>query len=89
MNKHFYLMIDTETAGGFDSPLVYDLGMQVIDRHGNVYAEYNLVISDVFYGMPENMTDAEFFAMYSQLAAHFANEVTKYLYDVADEEKGE
>lgn len=39
--------------------------------------------------MPENMTDAEFFAMYSQLAAHFANEVTKYLYDVADEEKGE
>lgn len=58
MNKHFYLMIDTETAGGLDNPLVYDLGMQVIDRHGNVYAEYNLVISDVFYGMPEKMNSA-------------------------------
>lgn len=39
--------------------------------------------------MPDNMTDTEYFAMYSQLATHFANEVTKYLYDVADEEKGE
>lgn len=58
MNKHFYLMIDTETAGDLENPLVYDLGMQVIDRHGAVYAEYNLVISDVFYGMPEKMNTA-------------------------------
>lgn len=58
MNRHFYLMIDTETAGGLDNPLVYDLGMQVIDRKGNVYAEYNLVISDVFYGMPDLMNTA-------------------------------
>lgn len=58
MNRHFYLMIDTETAGGLDNPLVYDLGMQVVDRYGNVYAEYNLVISDVFYGMPEKMNTA-------------------------------
>lgn len=58
MNRHYYLMIDTETAGGLDNPLVYDLGMQVVDRHGNVYAEYNLVISDVFYGMPELMNTA-------------------------------
>lgn len=58
MEKNFYLMLDTETAGGLDNPLVYDLGMQVIDRHGNVYAEYNLVISDVFYGMPDMMNTA-------------------------------
>ena len=35
MDRHYYLMIDTETAGDLDSlPLVYDLGMQVIDQEG-------------------------------------------------------
>jgi hypothetical protein len=58
MDRHYYLMIDTETAGDLDSPLVYDLGMQVIDKKGNVYAEYSLVISDVFYGMPALMNTA-------------------------------
>lgn len=58
MDRHYYLVIDTETAGSLDSPLVYDLGMQVIDRRGNVYAEYNLVISDIFYGMPALMNTA-------------------------------
>lgn len=58
MDRYKYLMIDTETAGDLDSPLVYDLGMQVIDKRGNVYAEYNLVISDVFYGMPALMNTA-------------------------------
>lgn len=58
MDRYKYLMIDTETAGALDSPLVYDLGMQVIDKKGNVYAEYNLVISDVFYGMPALMNTA-------------------------------
>ncbi len=58
MDRHYYLMIDTETTGDLDSPLVYDLGMQVIDKKGNVYAEYNLVISDVFYGMPALMNTA-------------------------------
>lgn len=39
--------------------------------------------------MPDNMTDHEFFAMYSQLAAHFANETTKYLYALVEKEQSE
>lgn len=37
--------------------------------------------------MPDGMTDHEFFAMYSQLAVHFANETTKYLHDLVEEEQ--
>lgn len=50
---------------------------------------YAKICYEVSKMMPDSMTDAEYFAMYSQLATHFANEVTKYLYDVVDEEKGE
>ena len=56
--KHYYLMVDTETCGGVDNPLVYDLGMAVIDRKGKVYAKYSFVIHEVFYGMPELMATA-------------------------------
>ena len=37
--------------------------------------------------MPDNMTDAEYFAMYSDLATHFANSIAKYLHAIVDEEK--
>ena len=74
MNKHFYLMLDTETAGDVaTNPLVYDLGMQVVDRHGNVYAEYNLVISDVFYDMPDMMN-----------TAYYAKKLPQYFAEIED-----
>ena len=50
---------------------------------------YAKICYEVTKMMPENMTEAEYFAMYSRLATHFANEVTKYLYDVVDEENAE
>ena len=34
--KTYYLTIDTETANGFDDPIVYDLGCCIHDRKGNV-----------------------------------------------------
>lgn len=50
---------------------------------------YAKICYEITKMMPNDMTAAEYYAMYSQLATHFANEVTKYLYDVADEEKNE
>ena len=46
--KNYYLLIDTETAGTIDKPLVYDLGFQVIDKKGHVYYEDSLMIADYF-----------------------------------------
>lgn len=56
-----FLMLDTETMGGFGSPLCYDVGMAVIDRKGHVYAKYSFVVSDTFYNMPE-LTKTAYYA---------------------------
>lgn len=44
-------MLDTETAGGLDNPQVYDLGLMVIDRKGNAYESYSLVIKETFFNL--------------------------------------
>ena len=61
--RKYYLVLDCETAtmpyahnfeGGarqkiaIAKPLIYDLGWQVIDRQGNVYAKRNFLISEIF-----------------------------------------
>ena len=56
--KNYYLMIDTETAGELDAPLVYDYGGAIVDNKGRIIQTFSLVISDVFYGMPEKMESA-------------------------------
>ena len=48
IQKHYYLMVDTETCGGLENPYVYDLGMAIVDRKGKVYAKYSFVIAEVF-----------------------------------------
>ena len=34
--KNYYLMLDTETANTLDDPLVYDIGLAVVDKTGKV-----------------------------------------------------
>lgn len=61
--RKYYLVLDCETATlpyaiNFDGnqrqkiaiakPLIYDLGWQIIDRRGNVYAKRNYLISEIF-----------------------------------------
>lgn len=50
---------------------------------------YAKICYEVSKMMPDNMTDTEYFAMYSRLATHFANEVSQYLYAIIDEENAE
>ena len=63
--KRYYLMVDTETCNGIveedgklnlNYSLVYDLGMAIVDKHGNVYETESLIIKDVYYGMADIMT---------------------------------
>ena len=71
--KNYYLMIDTETAGELDAPLVYDYGGAVVDNKGRIIQTFSLVISDVFYGMPEKMESA----YYAEKLPEYHKETTK------------
>ena len=64
-------MVDTETCGDLENPYVYDLGMQVIDRQGKVYAQYSLVIFDIFVGMYDLMK-----------TAYYSNKIPQYITDI-------
>ena len=61
--RKYYLILDCETAtmpyaNNFEGsvkqkisiakPLIYDLGWQIVDRNGNVYAKRNYLISEIF-----------------------------------------
>jgi hypothetical protein len=65
--RTYILMCDTETAntltdesGNLDTSncLCYDIGWQVIDKHGNVYEKRSFVNSDIFYHEAELMKSA-------------------------------
>ena len=62
--KAYYLMVDVETCNtiqdeqGLGTPFVYDLGMAVIDKKGNVYEQYSLLIKEVYVDMEDLMTSA-------------------------------
>lgn len=78
--RHYVLVVDTETAntiadnnGKLDmsNVLVYDCGWQVVDTHGNVYAEKSYVNKDIF--------DHEKDLMQS---AFYAAKIPRYLKDI-------
>lgn len=56
--KNYYLTIDTETANGFDDPIVYDIGGVVHDKKGNVMETFSFIIYETFYGMKDLMKSA-------------------------------
>lgn len=56
--KSYYVVFDTETVNSLDNPLMYDLGFAVIDKKGNVYEHYSLVIGDIYCGMKDIMQTA-------------------------------
>lgn len=47
--RNMYAVIDTETAGSIGSPLVYDLGVSIIDKQGRIYAQGNWLIKEIFF----------------------------------------
>ena len=41
-------MVDVETAGGLGNPLVYDLGLAVVTKKGEILTKKSFIISEVF-----------------------------------------
>lgn len=48
VKKHYYLVLDVETAGSFDKPLVYDLGGVITDRQGKIHSHFSFIIEEIF-----------------------------------------
>lgn len=44
----YHVVLDVETAGGFDNPLVYDIGYAITDKQGRIYEERSFVISEIW-----------------------------------------
>ena len=58
MNKHYYLVIDTETTGALNNAIVYDLGGAIVDRQGNVYETFSFVIKEMWHDNWEMLKSA-------------------------------
>lgn len=66
--KSYYIMLDTETANiqkkgsslDISSALVYDIGIAVMDKKGNIYETYSYIIKEVFYNMSDIMQSAHY-----------------------------
>lgn len=69
----YSLVVDTETANGFDDPLIYDMGLAVVDKRGKVYETYSMVNKDVFYGMKDLMK-----------SAYYAKKLPQYHKEIAE-----
>ena len=53
--KHYFLVLDTETANDLDNPLVYDMGWAIVDKYGNVYRERSFINREIFFEENELM----------------------------------
>lgn len=69
--RRYYLVLDVETANGFASPLTYDVGYAICDKHGTIYHEKSYIVFDVFYKMPHCMS-----------TAYYAEKIPTYLADI-------
>lgn len=75
MNKHFYLIADTETANSLNDPLVYNFAGAIIDQHGNVYETGSFINKDIFFEKRELMN-----------TAYYANKIPQYLEQIEADE---
>lgn len=69
--KKYGIIIDTETTNGLEFPLVYDIGWQVIDSHGNKYIERSYMNADIFIGYADLMQ-----------SAYYSDKIPQYWQDI-------
>jgi hypothetical protein len=70
--KALFLVLDTETAGGFNFPLIYNIGWKIIDKKGNTYLKEEYLINEIFFN--EKLMN---FAYYKEKLPFYYNELKK------------
>lgn len=63
--KKYICVMDTETLG-VDKPLIYDLGITIADKQGNIYHQANWIVKEIF-----EQKDL-------MASAYYANKLPKY-----------
>ena len=79
--KSYYLTIDTETANGFEDPIVYDIGGCIHDKKGNVYETFSYIIYETFCTMQDLMQTAYYskkIPMYKKQIASGQRKIVRY-----------
>ena len=56
--KHYFLVLDTETANSLEDPIVYDMGWAIVDKYGNVYKTESFVNREIFFEEAELMQNS-------------------------------
>ena len=78
--KKYIIVVDTETCNGIvtetgqldlSCSIVYDFGLAVIDKKGNVYETHSFVIRESFFGMHDVMK-----------TAYYAEKIPQYRQDI-------
>ena len=54
------MVLDTETCNSLERPLVYDLGLTVLNSDGSIRYEYRAIVDEIYNGMPELMRSAHY-----------------------------
>lgn len=75
MKKHYYLVLDVETANSTQDALVYDIGMAVTDRQGKIYEKHSFINKDIFFNESELMQ-----------SAYYAKKIPTYLENIKRKE---
>ena len=70
--KEKIIVLDVETAGSLESPLVYDLGFIITNKEGKIFEKYQFIISDIFDNSDLMKT------------AYYYNKLPKYLQGLED-----
>ena len=70
--KSYIMVVDVETAGGLDNPLVYDIGYAITDKQGNIYETRSFIIEEIFYNKP------------LMTSAYYSEKIPKYLKDISE-----
>ena len=71
-----FIIIDTETAGGLENPLTYDVGLIVTDRNGTEYERLSLVVYNIYAEQRELMK-----------SAYYADKLPRYEIKLANGER--
>lgn len=70
--RNYIMVVDVETAGGLDNPLVYDIGYAITDKQGNIYETRSFIIDEIFSNKKLMST------------AYYSIKVPKYIIDIAN-----
>jgi hypothetical protein len=71
--KHFYLVLDIETANHTEDALAYDVGLAIIDRNGTVYEKHSFICREIFFDEADLMQ-----------SSYYARKIPEYHEDIAD-----